>query len=154
MVYDLLLLKIDTKVLILEVHEFFVLLNDLRTKRIMNELDSIGGKVHLLIAGGTSIDKEVVRKLLPKPAEGYVVDISDTSAANILHVVGDVCIELKLNKQLAASLDHLFKTHEQITNDFKRDIEGLLSKKLKHEIVISRNSNTASRLRGRFKKYF
>ncbi|HYF29130.1 MAG TPA: hypothetical protein VEA36_02055 [Candidatus Paceibacterota bacterium] len=154
LLYDLLLLKIDTKALILEAHEFFVLLNDSRTRRIMGELANIGGRVHVLIEGGTALDKEVVRRFLPKPAEGHVVDTKSASSSNILHVIGDVCIELKLNKQLAVSLNHLFAANEKMTDGFRTDLENLLSKKRKHEVVIYRDSSKASRLRGRFKKYF
>lgn len=154
LLYDLILLRPDEKILILEPHEFFVLLNDNRTERIMNELDKGEAKVHLLIESDSAIDKAVVRGYLPRPAEGYVSGKKSNDSSRLTHVVGDVCIELRLNKSLASSIDRLYSTADEVNETLVDGLRELMTKRRKHQIVIYRNKNKANKMRGRFKKYF
>lgn len=154
LIYDLLLLKVDKHALILEPHEFFVLLNGARTRQILKEVSALGCSINLLIESDSPVDKEITKDSLPKGAVGYVSGKKSTADPKVTHVVGDVCIELKLNKSLASSIDRLFASEARISQQFVNHLRDLVGKKQKNQIIIYRNSKKAQKIRSHFKKYF
>lgn len=154
LLYDLLLLKIDRQALILEAHEFFILMNDVRTKRILNELSTVGHSVWLLIESDAPIDVEIAKKMVPKSAIAYVSGKESKDTAKIVHVVGDVCIELRLNKLMSAAVDKLYSSNEAVTEDFVEDLKNIVDRKQRHEILVYRSKQKTDQVRNKFKKHF
>lgn len=156
LLYDLILLKVGKHILISEQHEFFVLLNRERTEHILYELKNMNIPVCLLIFGQSVNDKEVSRKYLTDPARGYVPDTKrgSTDQHKIIHVVGDIMIELRLDKQFTVDLNKLFTTQSQIDEDFISRLKYLLNKKRRYRIIISKDIEKTKKLRNRFNKFF
>lgn len=156
LLYDLVLLKIDKYILISELHEFFVLFNHERTEQILNEFKKMNIFVYLLIFGQTANDKEVVKKHLIEPAQGYAPNTKrgSTDPNKIIHVVGDVIIELSLDKQLVLELNKLFTSQKQINEDFMTGLNSLQNTKRKFKITIYKNQEKTHILKNKFSKFF
>ncbi|MDO8624359.1 MAG: hypothetical protein Q7R54_03315 [bacterium] len=152
--YDLLLLKTDSKVFICEPHEFFVLFNNVRTAHILREINNIKGSVFLLIESTSELDKEIVKTHLVKPAEGYVSSRAPKNVSLIRHTIGDICIDLHLDRLLANEIDSLFSKQTKIYERTMGDLEDLAHKRQKHKIVIYKSAEKARKTKSKFGKYF
>jgi len=154
LIYDLLLLKVDKQVFIVEPHEFFVLLNSKRTSQILQEIRQIGCSLFLLIESTSGVDKAIVKNQLATPAKGYVSEKKISDVAKITHVLGDICIELRLDKSFAKGIDYLFSKQELGPEDLANDLKQIIGNKQKHQIVIYKDKNKVRKIKVRFKKYF
>ncbi len=153
LVYDLLLLKQGTEVLLEESHEFFLLLNQVRTDTLLKDMQRDGYGLYLLITSTSPIDSIITKENLTTPGQGYVTGRGRTSR-KVLHAVGDVIIELQLHIEFARELEKLYTTHEKVTDALRNKVEALVAKNYKHRIRIVKDATLAARMRTRFKKYF
>lgn len=158
LIYDLLLLQASSDVLILEQHEFFVLLNKERTASILEEIKNLKSSILLLVKSGlhNDLDREIIRKFIEDPARGHVLNSikKDNSFNKVFHVVGEVIIELHLNKKFSNDLHSLFLRYPKITETFFDKLKELVIQKGKHKIVIYKNKNRSMKVRRQFRKYF
>ena|SRR3989344_3297242 len=152
--YDLLLLKVGSSILILEPHEFFVLFNNVRTAHILREIESIRGSVFLLIESTRALDKEVVKFHLGKPAKGHVSNKTTKSMSRVSHVIGHICIELHLDKSFANAIDQVFLKHTEVSEELVEHLKHLAHKRQKHKIVIYKSAEKAQKTKSKFRKYF
>lgn len=153
LIYDLLRLGIGKDVLIQERHEFFFALDETRTNHIVREFDRIGSKLYLLAESNSEIDRAVIKRL-PKSAHVHATgsERRDTFG-KIFHAVGDVLIELRLDKGFAQELDKLY-AHETTNDRFLKSLAALVAKRRRHVLRIYRDKERARAMQSRFKKYF
>lgn len=152
-VYDLLLLGLSTEVLIEESHEFFLLLNRGRTDSLLREMRRHGYGLYLLIASTSPIDRILAKKFVSEPAQAFLTNKSRLNR-KILHVIGDVIIELQLHRDFAHALDSLYTSYDTINHSLNAEVHALAAKSFKHRIRIFKHASLAARVRTRCKKYF
>ena len=153
LMYDLISLGTGEDVLIEERHEFFFALEDERTKRIVEEIARIGGRLYLLAESDSALDRAIAKQL-PKQVHHFVTGTErrDTQG-KIVHTVGDITIELRLDRQFAKDIGTLY-AREQDLNSAKSSLKRLLGKKQRHTVRIYKDPARARAMRSRFKKFF
>lgn len=152
LIYDLLLLSPHGSVLIEESHEFFLLLNSTRTARFMNEIEDTKHALYLLVHSSSPTDKELIRDLLPAPAQGYVTG-TDRVLSSVMHAVGDIVIELIPNKSFVATVRKEYEKTQEM-DQLRQKIQLAAERAQSHRIRVYRDSMLTSAMRARFGKHF
>lgn len=153
LIYDLLLLSKEKVVLIEEAHEFFLLLNTKRTSSFLNEMQDFGSALYLLSHSSSAIDKELLKNQLALPAQGYATG-SDRPLPNIVHVVGDIIIELVPDKAFLTAIGKEYAKSTTIAEGLRDTVTDLTEQKQRHRIRVYRDPALAKSMRTRFRKYF
>lgn len=153
LIYDLLRLGAGKDIFIQERHEFFFALDETRTNHIVREFDRIGSTLYLLAESGSAIDRSVIGKL-PRSTHSYATGTERRDTfGKIFHAIGDVIIELRLDKGFARQLDTLY-TREAMDGRFLKVLQTLVSKRQSHTVRIYRDRERARLMQSRFKKFF
>ncbi|MCI0597493.1 hypothetical protein L0Y34_00230 [Candidatus Parcubacteria bacterium] len=146
----------EKQILIHEPHEFFILLNEARTYRLLEDMRRRKQSLVLLVESRDAIDSEILKQYLRAPADGYRASNTPSGnvARHITHVVGDVFIELALSKRFLEQLSALYATNKLVSEKFIEQVRKLAEGKEKHTIRIYKAGRKSGLLRKRFKKYF
>lgn len=157
LVFDLLLLRKSQKVMILEQHEIFTPLNDIRTKKIILEINKLGSSIQILINGGTNMDREINYRYLKDQIQSYVLDkpYNFITEKKITHVIDDVIIDLVLDKQLVHVIHSMFlNAEESIDKGFISQLKAAMLTNQRNRIIIYRDPEKSRKINKLFRKYF
>lgn len=153
LMYDLVSLGVGKDVLIQERHEFFFAIENSRTTRIMMEIERLDGRLCLLVESDSDTDRRISKKL-PNSVSAYITGAERRECADkMLHAIGDVLIELRIDKAFSKSLSTLYGK-ELTLERFERELRELVIKRQKHTVRIYRDKGRVRAMRSRFKKFF
>ncbi len=155
LLHDLALLRTGKVILISEQYEFFILLNQKRTQQILGELKTMNVPVYLLVAGQNEINREIARKYLRDAAQGHVPDKpKQADPFKVIHIIGDIIVELQLDKKFVNEIRKLYERYEKISERFIDELRNIVDRNFRHRILIYKSKARADKLHGHFRKYF
>lgn len=136
-------------------HEWFLLARPDSEKSIFDLIKKYNRQLFLTIGSNDFLDKEVVKNFQSDSMQCYIAEKNIFPKRNYyFNIFGDYIIEVWIDKDVATDIDSFYKNTKVYDSIAKSQLEGIISKRGKNKLVISKNSRRSEKIKKTLSKNF
>lgn len=145
----------NSSVFLYNPHEWFLLARPESEVYLFDSTVKDGRRIFLIVGNNDALDMYVSRFFDNERKNYYASpkELFPKSNYNI-NILGDFLIEVWLDPEISAEIDHLYKNKKAFDESIKAQLLEIIRRKGKNKLVITRNKRKADRVRRIFKEYF